>query len=232
MTYEEFWAKIEITEEEKEKSVHYLKYRGVEEHDHVRQYLESVTGRRVSYSEIATAFRYDKRIRRVLYKYIGLLEESIRAFICNKYGEDFMAIAFTGIMQKQIDIYGELYVSIAELTFGQLIGQAKKLASSDLSELFLHFADKNLCKNLDAIVALRNEVSHNRFLLDNKRLKKCNIGDCNNSLWANILNLRNCLPELFRSRFEKQIEECVEKKEPEFDCQAQWNLVKEIVIEV
>ena len=96
MTYDEFWNKIIITEEEKEKSIHYLQYRGVDEHNHIRQHLESLSGEKVSYAEIATAFRYDKRIRRVLYKYIGLLEESIRAYISNKYSDNSGAIIHQG----------------------------------------------------------------------------------------------------------------------------------------
>ena len=74
MTKEEFWGKIYITEEEKLKSEIYLKYRGIDAHENVRNFLQSLTGEEVAYSSIATAFRYDKRIMRIIFKYIGFLE--------------------------------------------------------------------------------------------------------------------------------------------------------------
>ena len=235
MTYEEFWGKIEITEEEKVKSTHYLKYRGVEEHNYVRQYLESVTGRTVSYAEIATAFRYDKRIRRILYKYIGLLEESIRAFICNKYGNDYTEIMFTESTQKNVDKYGNLYAALSALTFGKLIKQVKRMFDNDKGEMFLYYTGKieNLSRDLDAIVSLRNEVSHNRFLLDSKRLKKTSVGDGNGSLWENIVNLLNCLPPTFQHQFTKEINGCAQEGSVElFKSQTQWALIEEIVVKI
>ena len=234
MTYEEFWGKIEITEEEKEKSVHYLKYRGVEEHNHVRQYLESVTGRRASYSEIATAFRYDKRIRRVLYKYIGLFEESIRAYISNKYSSNIEGINLTVSTKQYIAEYKKLFVALSELTFRRLITQVKNLVTVDLIEMFGSYEDdKVLFDDLEAVVELRNAVSHNRFLLDNKRLKKCSVGDKNNSLWANIVNLWNFLPEPFQTQFSKEINECAKQGHGiDFETQTDWNLIGEVVVKL
>ena len=55
MTKEQFWEQIDIKEEEKSKSEIYLKYRGIEAHDNVRNFLQSLTGTKVSYSSIATA---------------------------------------------------------------------------------------------------------------------------------------------------------------------------------
>lgn len=234
MTYEEFWRKIEITEEEKEKSVHYLKYRGVEEHNHVRQYLESLSGEKVSYAQIATAFRYDKRIRRVLYKYIGLLEESIRAFISNKYSDNSGAIVHTFQLQHYIGTSDGLFSALSSLTFGQLISQAKKLPETDKQELFSYFFDKidKLSRDLDAVIALRNEVSHNRFLLDNKNLKKCSVGDGNGSLWTNIINQRNCLPEPFREQFTTEINDCAKVGALNYSKQTQWVLLDSLILTI
>ena len=136
MTYEGFWNKIIITEEEKKKSVHYLQYRGIDEHDHVRQHLESLSGEKVSYAEIATAFRYDKRIRRVLYKYIGLMEESIRAYIANKYSDNLSKLKRSAPMKTNLKKFGTLSIALSELTFCQLITQVLILSEIDKKEIF------------------------------------------------------------------------------------------------
>lgn len=234
MTYEGFWNKIIITEEEKKKSVHYLQYRGIDEHDHVRQHLESLSGEKVSYAEIATAFRYDKRIRRVLYKYIGLLEESIRAFISKKYSDNSGAIIHTLQLQRYLDSGDGFFSALSSLTFGQLILQAKKLSKTDKQELFPYYLNKidNLSRDLDAVIALRNEVSHNRFLLDNKNLKKCSVGDGNGSLWTNIINLTNCLPEPFRIQFTTDINDCAKEGKIDYSNQTQWILIERLIIRI
>ncbi|MBQ9513867.1 MAG: hypothetical protein IJR66_02660 [Clostridia bacterium] len=236
MTYEEFWNKVIITEEEKKKSVHYLQYRGVDEHDHVRQHLESLSGEKVSYAEIATAFRYDKRIRRVLYKYIGLLEESIRAFISNKYSDNIDRIRCSAPMKTNLNKFGTFSTALSELTFYQLITQVLMLSEKDKKEIFSNYRKPNdlskLTKDLYAIVALRNEVSHNRFLLDNKNLKKCSVGDGNGSIWTNIINLKNCLPEPFRIQFTTDINDCAKEGKIDYSNQTQWVLINALIVSI
>lgn len=237
MTKEEFWSKIEITEEEKKQSIHFLKYRGIDEHDHVRQYLESLTGRKVFYSEIATTFRYDKRIRRVLYKYIGLLEESIRAYIANKYNNSTNTIKHTSKVSRLLKESNSLYTTLSELTFGELISQAIRLTKSDKKQLFEKYLEKednyqHLSKDLYAIVELRNEISHNRFLLNNKRLKSCSVGDGNCTLWANAVNLYEILPIPFNISFVDEIINCSRKDLRSKKYHSNWSLISEIVITI
>ncbi len=229
MTYEKFWNKIKITETEKEKSIYYLRYRGVDEHDHVRQHLESLSGEKVSYAEIATAFRYDKRIRRVLYKYIGLLEESIRAYISNKYSDRINHIKCSAPMKTNLNKFGTLSTALSELTFYQLITQVLMLSETDKKEVFVNYIKPN---DLYAVVALRNEVSHNRFLLDNKNLKKCSVGDGNGSLWTNIINLKNCLPEPFRMQFAIDINDCAKEGRIDYLNQTQWVLIDGLIVKI
>ena len=79
---------IEIKEEEKDSSKEFIKLRGLEEHILMANYLAShLENRKPTYSEVATAFRYDKRIRRIVYKYIGLIEEYYRSFLCNNFSK-------------------------------------------------------------------------------------------------------------------------------------------------
>ena len=88
MNDQEFWNSVEATNEEKLKGTYYLRERGLEEHFNALRFLESFkrTGnRKVTYNEIATVLRYDKRIRRCLYKYIGVIEERLRAHFMDFY---------------------------------------------------------------------------------------------------------------------------------------------------
>ncbi len=86
---------------------------------------------------------------------------------------------------------GNLFLALSDLTFGQLINQIKLLSEEEKYSIFSYLGKVNLFNNsnLDALVVLRNEVYHNRFLLDNKRLSVCKLGDNNNSLWINLVNV-------------------------------------------
>lgn len=63
-----FFSLIEIKEEEKDSAKEFIKLRGLQEHILMANYLAShlENNRKPTYSEVATAFRYDKRIRRIV----------------------------------------------------------------------------------------------------------------------------------------------------------------------
>ncbi len=230
MTKEEFWNNIIITEEEKQKSLFYLKHRGIDEHNYVRLFLESRTGRKVTYSEIASTFRYDKRIRRVIYKFIGILEESIRAYIANKYSNNLDDVEWIDLIKNG---QGELFNRLDELTLGQLFNQIKKL-NDDRNSLFDYQEnDGNWTNNdFEAIIELRNQISHNRFLLNNMKLKKCSVGDGNGSLWANLLNLKKFLPNEVKQKYCDEINNCSIITENKYNNQVKMDILKQIIISI
>lgn len=230
MTKEEFWNSIIISDEEKQKSLFYLKHRGIDEHNYVRLFLESRTGRKVTYSEIASTFRYDKRIRRVIYKFIGILEESIRAYIANKYSSNESQVKWINQIKN---LQGELFNRLDELTLWQLFNQVKKM-KEDRKYLFDYIDDKGnwMNKDFEAIIELRNQISHNRFLLNNMKLKKCSIGDGNGSLWANLLNLKRFLPKEVKQKFVDEINNCDKFFEEKYDNQVGGDIPHEIIIHI
>lgn len=230
MTKEEFWNSIIISNEEKQKSLFYLKYRGIDEHNYVRLFLESRTGRKVTYSEIASTFRYDKRIRRVIYKFIGILEESIRAYIANKYTNNLEQVEWSNKIKNG---QGELFNRLDELTLGQLFNQIKKL-KKDRKYLFDYLENDGNWTNKDfeSIIELRNQISHNRFLLNNMKLKKCSIGDGNASLWANLLNLKRFLPNEVKQKFCDEVNNCVICFGKKYDYQVCGDVPVEIIINI
>ena len=234
MTKEQFWEQIDITEEEKSKSEIYLKYRGIEAHDNVRNFLQSLTGTKVSYSSIATAFRYDKRIRRIIFKYIGFLEEAIRAYIANKYADDIESLSCIKELKNDLEDGKSLFDALSGLTFGELKRQFEKLSNADIVEIFSNYSYRlrNLKMDLSAVVRLRNEICHNRFLLDNRQLAKCNVGDKNGSLWANIVNLYNLLPDYIKEQFKSEIEKARIETDNKFDNQTEWDLFPQLIISI
>lgn len=234
MTAEEFWDKIVISEEEKEASKYFLECRGVAEHENVRAFLQSLKEDKVAYSEIATVFRYDKRIRRVVFKYIGFLEEYLRAYISNTYEDDIGEFQHISQLNSAYNKFGNLFLALSDLTFGQLIKQVKMLREEEKYSIFSYAGKANLFNNsnLDALVVLRNEVYHNRFLLDNKRLSVCKLGDNNNSLWINLVNLSNHLPNKLQSNFSSDINssKLCDKMPKEY--QTKWDLPNNLIISI
>lgn len=230
MNYDAFFDKVSIEEIDKAKAIYYLDTRGIREHIFVADYLQSLKADKVTYDEVATAFRYDKRIRRIIYKYIGFLEEYLRAYLINHFNSNVNELETTKVLFELLKKYKDLYPAVSQLTFGNLISQVKKLPISHRNNIFM-IDTKN--KNLDALVGLRNEVNHNRFLLHNKSLRSCTVGkNSGRSLWANITNLSNHLPENTKKGLIEEIEMAKEEGKINFDSQVKWELLKEVIIEI
>jgi len=229
MEYKAFLDIVDCAAEDIESARHYMDVRGVEEHLIVAEYLQNYKAGKVSYREVATALRYDKRIRRILYKYIGYLEERIRAYISNRYSDKTDCLKLTYTVKNNLKTYS-LYESLSEISFGQLILQSKKLTEEEKNELFS--ADSINHKHLDAIIELRNEVSHNRFLLHRKFRPCKNTGYEEHSLRANIINLYNHLPEEIRNSFARELNASSEFRENKWQYQTEWNLIEQIIIKI
>lgn len=86
MREQEFYRNIEIDDDDKPRAERSLRAKGVEKHilikNHILTWRE---GNAIRYSEIASTYRYDKRIRNTLFKYISFLEEFYRAVTLDNY---------------------------------------------------------------------------------------------------------------------------------------------------
>ena len=236
MKTNELLKEIEIQKDEFDKAVYYFDYKGIELHKQIKDYLQSFKTDKVTYSELATAYRYDKRIRKILYKYIGLFEEHLRAFVCNRYSDNLEKINIIGPISKKINKLGSLYVALDNILFSILIEQVTKLNESDIEDLFPE--NQFLMKNIRAIVKLRNAVFHNRFLLDNLDFDECSFnGISSRSLHSNLINFGNHLDYNIRIEYLKEIEECKLEKVTNRTMQKRkhqtnWNLLKTIAIDI
>ena len=108
------------------------------------------------------------------------------------------------------------------------------MSEEEKYSIFSYLGKVNLFNNsnLGALVVLRNEVYHNRFLLDNKRLSVCKLGDNNNSLWINLVNLSNHLPDKLQLDFSSDINSSKFCDKMPKKYQTKWDLPNNLIISI
>jgi len=220
MNTQEFYNKITISKTEIIKSNYYLKYRGLQEHIIILNYLENVLKRKIRYSEIATTFRYDKRIRTVIYKYIGFIEEYLRAIISNNYPDDIPE-SIKIYDYKKLHINGnKTYDTVSDMLFSSLVKQFNKMNNTIISSSFNNYRKEYM----EYVIDLRNAVSHNRFLLnyDSFHNKSC--------LKENIKILYSVLPDFLQDNFVNELNACQNPKPNKKENQTDWDLPKSLII--
>ena len=227
MTIEEFFEEVIISDEEKEEARKFIYAKGVEKHNIIKDYLIAWhKDKKIQYSAIATTYRYDKRIRKVLFKYISYLEELYRGMILDSFRYDLDNTFLIKELKGGIED-GNLHQALEELNFTDLIKQVQKLPNVITNKYI--FNRKNLFDNLKAVKTLRNAVMHNKFLILYRGFDTCNIGNGNrsSSLSANIKNLASFLPSEVSEKMKKEINECRKKGR---ESKSKWNLPKQIIV--
>lgn len=232
MRKSEFFKDLEIEDEDKPRAEKALWSKGIEKHILIKEYLQAWSNNALRYSQVATTYRYDKRIRNVLYKYISYLEEFFRAKILdNCLNKESELSKFTPI-KKLSDEGLSLNESLEALDFKYLISLVKSI-SKDFDENCIYVAEHQN-KNFYALRILRNAVMHNKFLLLYRGFEVCYVKgvDANKSanLKANILNLINFLPESVRDKCKQDINAC--KEECNNSGKTKWDLPRQVVVEL
>lgn len=235
MTREEFWSSIEASNEERTKGEYYLDERGLEEHCNVLSFLQSFKrnkNRKIKYTEIATVLRYDKRIRRCLFRFIGVVEERIRAYFLNAFRDDASQIKQTKNFKKSmVEWSNDLYNAITHLTFGPLIQLLVRQNSEFKNSIFGIIQNRDF--NLKSLIDLRNQVYHNKFLLNNLEFRECKFnGVKQSSLYANIKNLCYFSDENSRKGLIKGIKECTFYHQAKHEHQVKWVLPKDVIVSI
>ena len=232
---EEFYKNLIIDEEDKERAEKYLTSKGVEKHIILKEKLFNwIEGEKIEYSLIASTYRYDKRLRNILFKYISYLEEFYRSVILDEYRFRVKKIQWIrDINDKLEEFNGDLNDALEHIDFSALLIQISKLPQRVKNKCLL-FKAKNAKENSIALKELRNAVMHNKFLLLYRGYETCYIDgvDDNKSsnLKANILNLISFLPESVAEGCVRDINAAKEEKENQLG--TKWNLPPAVVIEV
>lgn len=219
-----FFSLVDIKEEEKDSAKEFIKLRGLEEHILMANYLAShLENKKPTYSEVATAFRYDKRIRRIVYNYIGLIEEYYRSFLCNNFSKP---------IELGIKTNKSLYDYCCDSLFSKIVEMVWSLDDSYKSQLFESAAV--LKKNVEALVKLRNVISHNRTLINFRDFKEVNLSrfEKGHSPFLNIKNLFHLLPNSIKNSFREEINSASRVGVRKRTSQVEWNLDSFLIIRI
>lgn len=164
--------------------------------------FDFLEGSKIKWSIISQKLKEDKNLRYKLYTYLATLEEYIRAYISNKYqGNIHQNFWIDGKapwnkIKTNLQKRPNLFEVLQDTDFGTLINQVKNLPQEDLKEIFDEEVGSE--DNLNAVVELRNAVSHHKFLLTHS-FKECKVGNMvSDTLENNIKNLRQLLPLRYR----------------------------------
>lgn len=225
---EDLIKKLGITPNSKDEknAKFYFRVKGMKFYQKLIDHLEKNKSL-ITWQNVSSLFRYDKRLREKLYIYIATLEEYIRAFLSNKYENEPDQFFWQDGKNEKSKIKekisnGESIFEVLEQTdFNTLILQLKEIPEKVLSEMFENI--DNIESNLRAVKELRNAVSHHAFLLDYKFNECFFNGVKGNSLEHNIKNLIQLLPKEYRlgkngdGGIVKDIEKCKDDLEHNLD---------------
>ena len=232
---EEFYKNLIIDEEDKERAEKYLTSKGVEKHIILKEKLFNwIEGDKIEYSLIASTYRYDKRLRNILFKYISYLEEFYRSVILDEYRYKVKKVRWVkDIYDKLKEFGGDLNDALEHIEFSVLLIQANRLPIK-IRQKCLFPKSKYFIENSIALKELRNAVMHNKFLLLYRGYETCYIDgvDDNKSsnLKANILNLISFLPKSVAEGCIRDINAAREEKENQLG--TKWNLPPAAVIKL
>ena len=229
MDTKEFFNGLEIEEKDKDKAEAYIKSKGLFAHMQIKnKMLAWSSDKAIKYSQIASYYRYDKRIRIILYKYIAYLEEYYRAILLDNFSDSTEQNFWIKIIADKINSGIRLDIILENLGFRSLLNQVK-LLPDNLKEYSFN-SNKPIRKNIDALIELRNAVMHNKFLLMYRGFSMCYFakGRKGSTLRDNILNLVNFLPEDVGKNCIKDINACKENRNTEKD--TEWDLPEQAIV--
>lgn len=232
---EEFYNNLIYNESGKEKIELYLNSKGVEKHIILKEKLLNwIEGDKIEYSLIASTYRYDKRLRNILFKYISYLEEFYRAKILDRFRFAVNKTSWVKEIDERLKEYdNDLNDALEHIDFSVLLIQTSKLQyEGKLKNVFPKM--KHLKENLIALKELRNAVMHNKFLILYRGFDICYIngvdGEGSATLKANITNLIRFLPVDVAWKSTEEINDASNKKKNQEG--TEWKLLPATIIEL
>ena len=229
-----FYDNINLKEEDKERAIKYLKSKGVESHIAIMELLKPYYDNgKIDYELIASTYRYDKRIRNTLFKYLAYLEEYYRGLILDKYNSNFDKLKCINALKSKYEEHGDLRIALEEILFSELKNQIVKI-KEEYEDVYIFPSIKYMDSNLNALVELRNAVMHNKLLILRRNFKECYPDFEKNSKSAtlsdNIRNLINYLPPHIREKCANDINDCAIREGD--DEHTKWVLPDIVKIEI
>lgn len=199
------------TEEEKHCSK-YLDLKGVAYHVVLINFIGLNNDGKIKYKTISDLYKYEKRLRNRLYKFLSAFEEQIRAFIANSFNHGLSTLKLGENISANLKNGSNIAFELEDLDFGQLIQIVEKFNDKDLKRMFPN-TDEHVIQNLRAIKELRNAISHHRLLLLYDDYETCYInGIGKNDLTSNIKNLVNLISEHYKVFLVETINDAINDK--------------------
>ena len=128
MRKDEFYKDLIIKDEDKARAEKAIFSKGVEQHILLKnKMLAWSQSEKVKYTELASTFRYDKRIRNISYKYIAYFEEFCRGVILDAFIDNAKEQSFWIAEIKEKLGKDNLHTVLENLDFLKLIKQLEKL---------------------------------------------------------------------------------------------------------
>lgn len=226
-----FFENVVISDNEKEHAYKFLASKGIVKHILIKNHL-LVWGEKDSadYATIASTYRYDKRLRAILFKYISYLEEFYRGKLLDKYYYSVDSFEWMKEVRSCLRCFdNDLNRALEKIDFKTLILQIRK-EDALCKECFPN--KKYLKSNCDALILLRNAVMHNKLLLLYKNFGKCFFDSTTGSstLSSNIKNLINFLPNGPKEKCVEEINTCCSNRNDSTDCA--WKLPSYLIVKI
>ena len=232
LSREIFLHNLEVNKEDKKRLEMFLESKGLFIHNKIKAKIKAFINNdeKIKYTQIASTYRYDKRIRLILYKYISYYEEYLRSILLNNFYSNLNQSFWIKQIKEKLESDLELEKILEDLSFRHLLSQTKKLPESIKPKPFKH--KKHLNQNLNSLIILRNAVMHNKFLLFYLGFGKCylNKKPSGSTLRHNIYNLASFLPYDVAESFINDIQE---RQNDRNDCNdTKWDLPEQFKIEI
>jgi len=190
----------------------YLDLKGVAYHVVLINFIGLDEDGRIKYKTISDLYKYDKRLRNRLYKFISAFEEQIRAFIANSFNHGLSTLKLGENITNNLKNGSNIAFELEDLDFGQLIQIVEKFTEKDLKRMFPK-SDGYVIKNLRAIKEVRNVISHHRLLLLYDDYECCYIkGIEKDDLTSNIKNLVNLIDNYYKEFLVETINDAINDK--------------------
>lgn len=186
---------------EKEEFEKYKRLKGVYLHKQVYDILlEANGGGEVTYYELSSLIRYDKNLRDMLYKYLAMAEEYLRALLCDKYDVSKGNAIFRG------HCYNSLNQALVEKDDSNShTSYLYFLLEPDFADLMRICIEKNLITlsgpEKKQIKELRNKTMHHSLLLLGKSASLSDLYSYFEAFEEKINALMQILPEKYRAGF-------------------------------
>lgn len=193
-----------IAPEERSIFEKYIKLKGVYLHKQVYDILlEANNGQKITYSELSSIIRYDKRLRDTLYIYLATAEEYLRALLCSKYDVNENCKTFKGHCYNPLN---EALIEKNDIDNSYLYSKLEP----DFADLMRICLERDLIsistQAKKHIKDLRNNTMHHSILIFGKAITIKTAEENFVSLENQLNDFVQILPEDFKKGFFSAIE--------------------------